>query len=665
MFYFIVQSSFGQSEKTLDSINNLIEYSKDPKNSITSRLNSARRSSIMAKAISNDSILLSVNRNLSMVLFNAERYQDYVKLNIENFKLAKRLKDSTAVSVAASNLGSYYRYIALNDSSYYYYSKALKHYKKYEISLKKAYALFHIAEIQQIENLFSGAEEAAIKAIVILDKIPETQESLDLHWNLYNLLGIISRELGNYSKSLEYYEKSSTYAEKVDDGILNKVYSINNRAYVYRQMGNYDKSIELLESLIPLKSEFDGLDPTFYDIVIENIADTRFESGNYDFEITEKMMLDAYKKATEIDDEILKMNFALDLARLYQASNYLISSKKYANEALQISSKVLANEIRQEALIILSKISNGTESKEYLKEYIELSDSLLKVERNVRNKFARIEFETDKIAQENEKMSVQRRWLLIVSIALVITLIFLYIIVNQRTKNRQLKFEKNQQKANEEIYNLMLSQQDKVDEARANEKKRISQDMHDGILGRLFGTRLSLDSLNFVEGKEAIKSRAEYIKELQVIENDIRKLSHDLNTDFVAGSNFMAIVSELIEKQTNAYKLKSDFEYDDNINWEHVSNKTKINIYRIIQEALQNIYKHAEAKNVKIAFNLKNEHICLEVEDDGKGFDIKRSRKGIGIKNINSRASEFEGEVIFKSEKGNGTTLIIRIPQEN
>ena len=55
-------------------------------------------------------------------------------------------------------------------------------------------------------------------------------------------------------------------------------------------------------------------------------------------------------------------------------------------------------------------------------------------------------------------------------------------------------------------------------------KKRISQEIHDGVLGRLFGTRLSLDSLNFSEGKDAVKSRMQYISELKTIEEDIRKI---------------------------------------------------------------------------------------------------------------------------------------------
>ena len=101
----------------------------------------------------------------------------------------------------------------------------------------------------------------------------------------------------------------------------------------------------------------------------------------------------------------------------------------------------------------------------------------------------------------------------------------------------------------------MLAQQDKIDEGRTQEKKRISEELHDGILGRLFGTRLSLDSLNMLQTDDAIKNREVYIGELKTIEEEIRKISHDLNSDFVTGSSFIDIVKALIETQTNAYKL--------------------------------------------------------------------------------------------------------------
>ena len=175
----------------------------------------------------------------------------------------------------------------------------------------------------------------------------------------------------------------------------------------------------------------------------------------------------------------------------------------------------------------------------------------------------------------------------------------------------------------------------------------------------------SMETFNFSEGKEAISKRATYIGELKVIEDDIRKISHDLSTDFVSGSGFMDIVSELIEKQTTAYQLQSIFDFTDDIHWEVVPNKTKINIYRIIQESLQNIYKHANAKIVEISFELKNNVICLSIVDDGDGFNINKSKKGIGIKNINSRVEEAEGKAQFYSAVNEGTEVTITIPYKN
>jgi signal transduction histidine kinase len=244
----------------------------------------------------------------------------------------------------------------------------------------------------------------------------------------------------------------------------------------------------------------------------------------------------------------------------------------------------------------------------------------------------------------------------------MLSLTLIYIIITQRAKNRKLEFNQKQQEANEEIYNLMLAQQDKIEEGRTKEKLRISEELHDGILGRLFGTRLSLDSLNMLQTEEAVKSREQYIEELKTIEQEIRKISHDLNTDFIAGSGFIDIVENLIETQTQAYKLTYDFNQDKDINWDKVSNKTKIHFYRMIQETMQNIYKHAKAQHIKIGFQLKNDVILLSIEDDGSGFNVDKARKGIGLKNINSRASDIGGKVDIKSRIDVGSTIIISVP---
>ena len=658
--------------KSKDLINELILKSKNDKFSLDERLNDAIYSSELANKTENDSVILKTNRNLSMRYFQSEKFDKYINLNRSNFELAKKIMDSSAITVAGSNLGSFYRYLEKNDSSYFFYSQALKYYPPNDVSESKATALLYLADIQQIENIYAGAEEAAIKSIIILNKLSETQNRLDKLWNAHNLMGIISRELGNYTKAIEYYDKSNEYAKRIEGGFINEVYSINNKAFVYRKMGDFNKAIELYKSLIPLRSKYEEIDSTFYPTIIDNIADTQLESGDYNFDSVEKKFRESYKIASKLQDEVLKMNVALDISKLYKEINERDSIYKYAIEASEIASIVSANEVKQEALLILAEFSEGEKGKFFLKEHIRITDSLLNVERNVRNKYARIEFETDeleaeneKIEAENEKISKENLYLIFISLGLLLTVILTYLFISQRAKNRKLKLIQVQQKANEDIYNLMLGQQDKVDEARAKEKIRVSKELHDNILGRLHAARFTLDSLNFSEGKEVTLKRAKQIALIKEIEEELRDISHELNTDFVAGSGFVDIVEELIETQTQAYNLEYDFNSDDGISWDLIANKTKINVYRIIQESMQNIYKHANAKVVKISISLEKDLICLDIIDDGDGFDTSRSKKGIGLKNMKSRVDFLNGEINFTSQSGNGTKVNVKIPYLN
>ncbi|WP_156115599.1 tetratricopeptide repeat-containing sensor histidine kinase [Psychroserpens sp. Hel_I_66] len=652
-------------ESKLKEVISLRKKSKNQKNSLNERLQYAIESVEIAKNIKQDSSILLSNRQLSVLFYENGQYEDYLNLTRSNILLADKLNDSMAIALANDNLARYYHSVQENDSAYFYYSKALNFYNLTNELEQKATILLNIADIQDTEKDYIGSEENAIKSLRVFETLPKTEDIYESLWILNNLLGIISLKLGDYEKSLEYHYKAESIADDMREGFYNKIFSINNRAFVYREQNQYEKSLELYDELRSIKNEYNEYDPTFYPLVLDNYAYTKFVAGDKDYNTIEKLFKEAYSISARLGDPITKLQVSIDISKFYLQQKKIDSSLKYANISYKLAKETSSNEILLDVLEVLSELKEGEEGKDYLKEHIKLSDSLLNLERNKRNKFARIEFETDKIEEENEKITEQRLWLIITSIGLLFTIFLLYIIVTQRAKNKELKFEKDQQKANEEIYNLMLSQQDKVDEARANEKIRISEELHDGILGRLFGTRLSLDSFNFSEGKEAIHKRASYISELKIIEDDIRKISHDLNTDFVSGSGFMGIVSELIEKQTEAYQLQSSFVYTDDINWEMVTNKAKINIYRIIQESLQNIYKHANAKLVKISFQLKNNVICLSIIDDGDGFDANKSKKGIGLKNINSRVEEVGGNVRFNSKINQGTEVEIMMPYKN
>lgn len=615
----------------------------------------------LSKKIQNDSLLLVSNRYLSYHYLINQADDEFLSHSAKALKFAKEKDANLEVAFLSNFKGYYYITKQVNDSAYYYLSSSADIFESLNMDLSLAGVLMNLSDIQRAEKDFIGSEESSFKALEILKKAKKTEIILDDLWNLYTGLGMNSRGLKLYKKSIEYFDEAITIANSMEDGLYNKLYALNNKAYTLRQLGMYKEALDIYNSILETKNLYEE-DPGFYALLLENIAITKFSIEKVQSEEIERLFDRALVISDSIGEDVTKVGVLVSKANYYEGIGNKDKALQFANETYQLAKRIKQNEIFLESLTILARLKEGDEGKKFLEEHIKLSDSLLNYERNIRNKFARIKFETDELEAENRRIARERLWLLGLSISLLLAAVLIYIIVAQRAKNKELKFTQEQQRANEEIYNLMLSQQDKIDEARVNEKKRISQELHDGVLGRMFGVRLSLDSLNFNTDIDSIKTRAQYIKDLMKIEQDIRQVSHNLNTDFISGTGFIIILEELVSKQTEAYNLDYTFNFDDSIQWDTVPNKTKINLYRITQESLQNIYKHAKAKHITISIKLINDVICLTIKDDGLGFDTGKSKKGIGLKNINSRITELGGTVKFKSEPGKGTEVIIEVP---
>ena len=578
---------------------------------------------------------------------------DSIRNSVSDFKL----NDSIKLGVAHYKIGEIYRYAQSNDSAYFYYLTAEKVFRNLKSKFQLAKTLYGISSIQSDEKVYTEAEVTSIEAISLLESINNSDDVNKYKSFVYNNLGINFNELEQFDESIRYHEKSLEIRRGLDD--KNRIdNSLNNIGFVYKNLKQYNLALDyfnqILENLNLIKER-----PGFYALVLDNYAYTLYLSKNH--EQLPKLYFEALKVIDSINPGgYNSIIINQHLAEYYNDKGQKDSAKYYAYNAKNIA-QTYHNDDLLKSLLLLSKIEDGYKAATHLNEYIILSDSLQKRERQTRNKFARIRFDSDQLEKDNIKMIRERTWLIIISVILIIALLLIYIIINQRNKNNKLRFIQQQQEANEEIYNLMLSQHDNIEEARALEKKRISQELHDGVLGRLFGTRLSLDSLNMSTTAEAINSRSQYIIELKTIEDEIRKVSHELNTDFILGSGFIDIIKTLVDNQTKVYGIDYELKHNDDINWEEASNKTKIHIYRIIQEALQNIYKHANASLIKINFEMKKNIFRLSIRDNGSGFDINKPKKGIGLKNITSRVNEIKGNLTIHSELNKGTTLIIDV----
>ena len=509
---------------------------------------------------------------------------------------------------------------------------------------------YGLSHIKLIHKDYSSSEILVVKALRIFKQKNKNKKI----YESYNRLGLLHNDIKEFDKAILYFNKALEYYGKIKN---NDIYiAINNNiGNAYFLKGEYQKALDNYE--IELKKDLKKIQLAR---VLDNIAYCKLKMGDT-IDVKKNLF-----KALQIRDSLnnrtdLVFNM-IHISDYYSLLNDTTSALKYAMRA-----NSLAKELKSgtDYLTTLQQLADlqPKKAKKYLDRYIQFNDSLISEERRAQNKFTRIEFETDEHIEQNKLLSQQRIWIFSGSLAVLLISTLLYFLRVQKVQNEKLQLEAEQQKANEEVYVLTLQQQAKLEEERVNERNRISAELHDGILGKLFGTRVSLGFLGMQMQPDTQEQHQTFLDELQNIEKEIRDVSHRLSENFDdATVNFTTIIEQLLKDKSVIGNFKPTFTYDATIAWKSIDEVTKANVYRIIQEALQNIIKHAQAKNVTLDFGLKNQNLLITITDDGVGFDSKKGKKGIGIKNIKARVDKLSGSADFFSKINQGTTLTIKIP---
>ncbi|MBQ0734305.1 sensor histidine kinase [Aquimarina celericrescens] len=639
-------------------INNYIEKAKDDLLSEEQRISNLNNALFW-------SIKLPENREKRVILleigylyYGLKKYDKFKKTNDLTLLLSKKTKDSFGIAKSYSNIGSYYETQSSKDSAFYNYINADKIYSK----MNKKYPddhgipLFNMAIIQRSFKDYVGSEANMINAI---EQFKESNNFLYLNF-CYNYLGVLSKDVGMYEEAIENYQNALDYAKKLERGKYMEIQALNNIGVVFKDQKLYNKAIEYYERAI----NYEGLakkNPRFHARLLDNIAYARFLSGET------KGILDSFNIALGIRDSINDksglITSNLHLAEYYDTIGVDSTANKYASYARDVAQSVNSKKDLLKSLLLLKDVSPENEGLVYANQYIALNDSLQNQERLSRDKFARIRFETDEIAEQNQQISRENEILIIAILGLTALFLLGYIIFRQQQSNKELLFAQTQQEANQEIYRLLLNQQIKLEEGRKLEQQRMSEELHDGVLGRLFGVRLSLDGINQRANDGFTEARNKYIDELKDIEKEIRLISHDLSSETLPSDvAYIDAVENLISDLCEVNNINFEFNNDEEIDWEVIDDQKKVNLFRILQESLQNIFKHSGAKSIKINFDYIEDKINLTILDDGIGFNSTKVKKGIGLKNITSRVSQMSGVVQFLSNKSTGTRVSVSVP---
>lgn len=601
----------------------------------------------------------TINRNLLFKVAN-KYYSlgDLLKYKIITKKileLASLKKDTIHIAKSLYYIGNYHFDKSRYDSAFSYYNKAEKLYINLNDSLMLGTSSLLKGSVLLETGNYAESESETVRALRFLSKSKRT----DLLYNCYNQIAISLKGLNNYKKSLVYYhlalnkqdilEKEKYPTDKI---IQNRINCYNNIGRVYEKMGKYTEAIRFYNKGLQtknIKKEF----PRYYTMLLDNLGYSKMKTANYNgvYEI----LIESLKVSDSLDIKPIIISNKINIGQYFLFKKDTIKALTNINEGFALSRKIKYSELTLKSLKLL--MENDSKNKIYYsKLYIKINDSIQNVERITRNKFARIAYETDLIEEKNEILSKKNSKIVISSGIIVLFLGSLFIIYSLKSRNKELFFIKDQQEANEKIYQLMLKQQSETEQARNEERNRIAKELHDGIVNSIFTTRFNLIQLD----ANQIDQKEQLVKELEKTENTIRKVSHDLTQNLLfEDKSFPEILTNLVESQKNHYNTKFDLSVDKYIDWSTVSSTGKINMYRIVQEAIQNINKYSKAEKCFVILLKTSDKITIRIWDNGIGFNAEKVKYGIGLKNIKERTKALNGELKITSKIEKGTTIEI------
>lgn len=595
--------------------------------------------------------------------YNLNYWKEYsrtVNLVLEN---SRQVGDTLSLAKAYSYLGDYFLQRSVADSAFLNYYKAEKMYDKLNNRIELARTLINKADLLFRGGDFISSEKEVFKVLRIIKDDKNQEVVNEINYDAYNTLGKIYNGMGEYENSIVYHNKALKTLDKMQ--IIGKsqimAISYSNLGLVYANLKNHEIAKDyFIKGLEEQKKDNQDLNVEAF--LLDNLGYAKFKLSETDG------LPDLFYEAIKIWGGLKSASGVfmgkIHLSEYYSFEHDTIKALQFSKEALSLAR---TTNVARDVMKALNQISalDPKNASAYTKEYIKINEELQKEERKIGEKFSRIEYETDQIKGENFDLEAKNRKLVYFFSGLTILGLFIYIIKSQKAKNRELLYKQQQQKANEDIYNLMISQQNTIEANRVQEKKRVAQELHDGVLGRMFGVRMNLEGLNPFNDDLAVSQRHGYLSELKNIEQDIREISHDLNREkSELINNFVAIVDNLFEEQRKTFSVKLFSSIDSAIKWDLAVNSVKINLYRIIQESLQNINKYAKATSVKVDLKKQENSILLTITDDGIGFNVNLKKKGIGLQNMISRTKECNGTFNVKSEVGKGTTIMVSIPLE-
>lgn len=605
-----------------------------------------KNTEIIIQNLPNDSIKARFNRRVACEYYNIGDLEKYHFLTLKNIEFSTQIKDTLSLGISFYDVGDYFYDKSINDSAFYFYNRALKTIPL--VNKEKARAQFKIAKLYKNENQLIESEVHLMRTIEMANQLNDTR----LLYECYNFLGIIQFELEYYDEAIQNYEIAKSFIDKIPkDPQFNLLLAenLNNIGRVYLEQNDLKNAYLSFESALKVK-DLKKNHIILYTFISNNLAHIELIEGRLNSP-------NVFLQNLKIRDSL---NSKIDVIMSYKLLGEYYLSKKDSSMALTYLKKAcdIAHEIKsfgsQLDILKLKQLANPKKKQEYQEIYINVTDSIMFHERRTRNKFAKIEYETEQVIHEKKELSKKMNLLVRSSVFIFLVLVSIYLFYRHKVQKRLMILQSEQQKNNEETYQMILNQNEKINEIKNFEKNRIATELHDGVLSKMFGIRINIERLlltSQVSNKDEAKV---YIQKLTDLQSEIRQLSHDLidDTSFKKES-FNQLIEDYLNEFENDYSIHTILKNDSEIHWELCTIDQKFQVFRIIQESLTNVRKYAKATLVSVVFTKKEDALTFQIKDNGAGYSTKNQNKGIGFKNMQYRMKELNGKLeISSSRKG-------------
>jgi signal transduction histidine kinase/Tfp pilus assembly protein PilF len=585
------------------------------------------------------------------------------ELSREAVDMAQKLKFERGLAAGLNILGVSFDIASEFDSALFYYQKSADLSRKIGYTKILASTLNNAGMVHKNRGDYKKAIEVYFDALRIFESVGDKKGM----GNTYNNIGLAYLDLKENQNALIYHEKALEICQELNDKYLTGA-TLTNLGLVWSNFENDEKALEYFEKSLAIKEELG--DKYGLGILYNNMGIIYMGKAEYTKAL--KMYHKSEKYRKEINDFngliFTYLNIASTQTKLkdFKKAEALLDSAK--NLSIQVKSNARLAKVYETYAYMYSKSGNYKEAYNSRISLDSLRDSLYSENKSRSIAEMRTKYETEKkedeiaiLNQQNTIKSLEvmhsrireRNSLLLAGFLLLMAFSGMAFWVVRTKYMNKVRLEHEKLEIQKAAFTAVVN-------AEENERKRIAMELHDGLGQLLSAARLNVSVLEDNAEGEDIKvvENAESLIDQAI--DDLRNISHNLMPSALIRLGLISALNDMAEKINSARQISVSIKTSGITN--RLPENFEIAIYRVVQEAVNNILKHANALNIAIELHYNNENLALSIADDGKGMPEESSNKkerGIGWDDIRSRVSMFNGNMILYSEPGKGTQLSI------